>query len=106
MPPVTMADTAIAHRPSSRPKRGPNAAPASTTRKKMPLPPPGRSMRRSSPADGREHAEDRDGRAVHRAAPHLEHDRGDDERADERGDERRVAGVGLRRQRGRGSQNG
>ena len=50
MPPVTTADTAIEHRPSSRPKRGPNAAPASTTRKKIPLPPPGRSMRRSSPA--------------------------------------------------------
>ena len=50
MPPVTMADTAIADTPSSRPKRGPNAAPASTTRKKIPLPPPGRSISRSSPA--------------------------------------------------------
>ncbi len=49
MPPVTTADTVIAHSPSSSPKRGPNAAPASTTRKKMPLPPPGRSTRRSSP---------------------------------------------------------
>ena len=33
MPPVTIADTAIAHSPSSNPKRGPNAAPASTMRK-------------------------------------------------------------------------
>ncbi len=51
IPPVTIADTAIEHRPSSRPKRGPNAAPASTTRKKIPLPPPGRSNRRRRPAD-------------------------------------------------------
>ncbi len=50
MPPVTMAETAIADSPSSSPKRGPNAAPARITRKKMPLPPPGRSMSRSRPA--------------------------------------------------------
>ena len=50
MPPVMMADTAIAHRPRRSPNRGPNAAPARTTRKKMPLPPPGRSMSRRRPA--------------------------------------------------------
>ena len=50
MPPVTMAETAIAHSPRRRPKRGPNAAPARITRKKMPLPPPGRSMSRKRPA--------------------------------------------------------
>ena len=50
MPPVMIADTAIAHSPRSRPKRGPNAAPASTMRKKIPLPPPGSPSRRSSPA--------------------------------------------------------
>ena len=54
----------------------------------------------------REHAEHRDGRAVHRAAAHLERDRANDERADERGDERGVAAVGLLGERLRGSQNG
>ena len=102
IPPVTMADTAIEHRPSSRPKRGPNAAPASTTRKKIPLPPPGRSNRRSRPARRRQHPEDRDRRAVHRAAPHLQRDGDDHERADQRRDERRVAAVRLARERGRG----
>ncbi len=45
-----MADTAIAQSPSNSPNRGPNAAPASTMRKKIPLPPPGRPSRRSRPA--------------------------------------------------------
>ena len=56
MPPVTIADTAIAHSPSSTPKRGPNAAPASTIRKKIPLPPPSRPSSRSKPAARGEHA--------------------------------------------------
>ena len=59
------------------------------------------------PGDGGEHAEDRDGGAVHRAPPHLEGDGGDDERADGGGDQRRVAGVGLAREAPfPGSQNG
>src|SRR5262249_51245255 len=49
-------------------------------------------------ADGGEHAEDRDGGAVHRPPAHLECHRAHDERADAGRDERRVAGVGLVRE--------
>ena len=59
-----------------------------------PLPPPGRSSSLIEPGEGREHPQDGDGGAGHGA-----HDgsrgrrRPDGEEADERGDQRRVAGV-------------
>ncbi len=97
MPPVMTADTAIAHRPSSSPKRGPERGAREHDEEEDPAAAAGEVDQPQQSGARREHAEERDGRAVHRAPADLEHHRGDDQRTDERGHERRVAGVGLAR---------